>query len=44
MVEIGGSAGLVIKSYTFAAKGSPLIPAMIITFLAVFTGKFAITE
>lgn len=44
MVEIDGSAGLVIKSYAFAAKGSQLIPAIITTFLVVFTGKFAITE
>lgn len=44
MVEIDGSAGLVIKSYAFAAKGSQLIPAIIITtFPVVLTRKFPIT-
>lgn len=46
MVEIDGSAGLVIRSYAFAAKGSQLIPAIIIiiTFLVVLTKKFAVKE
>lgn len=44
MVEIDGSAGLVIRSYAFAAKGSQLIPAIMITFIVILTRKFAITE